>query len=107
MTLSDETETTLRLNFTGVVTRATRAFARSPSDDSSKGIRCRAIVVESARLSSMRLRHEEDIRRSCRGETGGRRPVLKRSGLAAVSYTHLRAHETGRNLVCRLLLEKK
>ena len=24
-----------------------------------------------------------------------------------VSYTHLRAHETGRNLVCRLLLEKK
>ena len=27
--------------------------------------------------------------------------------LKAVSYTHLRAHETGRNLVCRLLLEKK
>src|SRR5665213_3848125 len=24
-----------------------------------------------------------------------------------VSYTHLRAHETGRNLVCRLLLEQK
>src|SRR5665213_2544687 len=27
--------------------------------------------------------------------------------LRPVSYTHLRAHETGRNLVCRLLLEKK
>ena len=27
--------------------------------------------------------------------------------LLSVSYTHLRAHETGRNLVCRLLLEKK
>ena len=27
--------------------------------------------------------------------------------LPSVSYTHLRAHETGRNLVCRLLLEKK
>ena len=27
--------------------------------------------------------------------------------LTPVSYTHLRAHETGRNLVCRLLLEKK
>src|SRR5674476_388796 len=26
-------------------------------------------------------------------------------GPVAVSYTHLRAHETGRNLVCRLLLE--
>src|SRR5665213_4570337 len=29
------------------------------------------------------------------------------SAHAPVSYTHLRAHETGRNLVCRLLLEKK
>ena len=29
------------------------------------------------------------------------------TGFTAVSYTHLRAHETGRNLVCRLLLEKK
>src|SRR5678810_754859 len=27
--------------------------------------------------------------------------------MTPVSYTHLRAHETGRNLVCRLLLEKK
>src|SRR5665213_4598339 len=28
-----------------------------------------------------------------------------RSNVTSVSYTHLRAHETGRNLVCRLLLE--
>ena len=28
-------------------------------------------------------------------------------GLASVSYTHLRAHETVLDLVCRLLLEKK
>ena len=28
-------------------------------------------------------------------------------GAIAVSYTHLRAHETRGNLVCRLLLEKK
>ena len=28
-------------------------------------------------------------------------------GHKAVSYTHLRAHETKANLVCRLLLEKK
>src|SRR5450756_2833696 len=28
-------------------------------------------------------------------------------GLYAVSYTHLRAHETRHDLVCRLLLEKK
>ena len=29
------------------------------------------------------------------------------TGLSAVSYTHLRAHETVLDLVCRLLLEKK
>ena len=28
-------------------------------------------------------------------------------GIAPVSYTHLRAHETVLDLVCRLLLEKK
>src|SRR5665254_3819 len=28
-------------------------------------------------------------------------------GITAVSYTHLRAHETPEHLVCRLLLEKK
>ena len=32
---------------------------------------------------------------------------LRNSRRISVSYTHLRAHETGRNLVCRLLLEKK
>ena len=35
------------------------------------------------------------------------RGVMNRVMPNAVSYTHLRAHETGRNLVCRLLLEKK
>src|SRR5674476_1042075 len=30
---------------------------------------------------------------------------LMLGAILAVSYTHLRAHETGRNLVCRLLLE--
>ena len=29
------------------------------------------------------------------------------TGITAVSYTHLRAHETVLDLVCRLLLEKK
>src|SRR5674536_377322 len=33
--------------------------------------------------------------------------VLLPSGYVAVSYTHLRAHETPEHLVCRLLLEKK
>src|SRR5450756_2935985 len=33
--------------------------------------------------------------------------VQERLKLGAVSYTHLRAHETRHDLVCRLLLEKK
>src|SRR5674476_1055898 len=40
-------------------------------------------------------------------EAGGIGALLRREGLYSshpVSYTHLRAHETGRNLVCRLLL---
>ena len=37
----------------------------------------------------------------------GMTQIFNADGVLAVSYTHLRAHETGRNLVCRLLLEKK
>src|SRR5665254_15664 len=36
-----------------------------------------------------------------------RSPGLFRPAGQAVSYTHLRAHETPEHLVCRLLLEKK
>ena len=34
-------------------------------------------------------------------------PNVEVRGYAPVSYTHLRAHETVLDLVCRLLLEKK
>ena len=34
-------------------------------------------------------------------------PSDEGTGVTAVSYTHLRAHETVLDLVCRLLLEKK
>eukprot|EP00831_Metopus_contortus_P040028 TRINITY_DN31345_c0_g1_i2.p3 TRINITY_DN31345_c0_g1~~TRINITY_DN31345_c0_g1_i2.p3 ORF type:complete len:127 (-),score=10.94 TRINITY_DN31345_c0_g1_i2:7-387(-) len=35
------------------------------------------------------------------------RAIQIAQGIAPVSYTHLRAHETSLHLVCRLLLEKK
>ena len=35
------------------------------------------------------------------------RVMAMNDGTATVSYTHLRAHETRHDLVCRLLLEKK
>src|SRR5665213_3775914 len=63
------------------------------------------------------LRVEFEIGRQGLAEFGLREPedVIAASGVLwqycteqwPVSYTHLRAHETGRNLVCRLLLEKK
>src|SRR5660398_191289 len=34
------------------------------------------------------------------------KPMINNGQIMAVSYTHLRAHETKANLVCRLLLEK-
>ena len=42
------------------------------------------------------------LRKHGPADRGVRRPVAR-----AVSYTHLRAHETVLDLVCRLLLEKK
>eukprot|EP00658_Telonema_sp_P-2_P024658 TRINITY_DN19916_c0_g1_i2.p1 TRINITY_DN19916_c0_g1~~TRINITY_DN19916_c0_g1_i2.p1 ORF type:complete len:157 (+),score=37.79 TRINITY_DN19916_c0_g1_i2:226-696(+) len=41
------------------------------------------------------------------GSVGSGYTVGFLAGIAAVSYTHLRAHETPEHLVCRLLLEKK
>eukprot|EP00658_Telonema_sp_P-2_P049502 TRINITY_DN37656_c0_g1_i1.p2 TRINITY_DN37656_c0_g1~~TRINITY_DN37656_c0_g1_i1.p2 ORF type:complete len:127 (-),score=38.12 TRINITY_DN37656_c0_g1_i1:68-448(-) len=38
---------------------------------------------------------------------GGEGDGKRKSRWGAVSYTHLRAHETPEHLVCRLLLEKK
>ena len=37
----------------------------------------------------------------------GELDTRERQGAGTVSYTHLRAHETVLDLVCRLLLEKK
>src|SRR5665809_151347 len=47
-------------------------------------------------------------RQLLRHREGRGREVPRLAGVrGAVSYTHLRAHETKANLVCRLLLEKK
>ena len=46
-------------------------------------------------------------RQGGRGGVDGARQHDREGGAGAVSYTHLRAHETVLDLVCRLLLEKK
>src|SRR5674536_148491 len=58
-----------------------------------------------------RARHDHGahrrVRRGCidRKRSTANHPISARAW--AVSYTHLRAHETPEHLVCRLLLEKK
>eukprot|EP00658_Telonema_sp_P-2_P074095 TRINITY_DN63269_c0_g1_i1.p1 TRINITY_DN63269_c0_g1~~TRINITY_DN63269_c0_g1_i1.p1 ORF type:complete len:109 (-),score=14.97 TRINITY_DN63269_c0_g1_i1:103-429(-) len=58
------------------------------------------------------MRMKDSTELGCSAATpslGCRKPrtASRESGTAAVSYTHLRAHETPEHLVCRLLLEKK
>ena len=50
----------------------------------------------------------DEVGRGCfAGPISAASVKINYSHINPVSYTHLRAHETGRNLVCRLLLEKK
>ena len=53
------------------------------------------------------LRGERDRGLGVGDEVGGPGRVLLATEVRPVSYTHLRAHETVLDLVCRLLLEKK
>ena len=52
-------------------------------------------------------RHRKVLRDNIQGITKPAIRRLARRGGVTVSYTHLRAHETREDLVCRLLLEKK
>src|SRR5674476_922010 len=61
---------------------------------------CPKVLTQSKVSTSLDSGH----RRRCVDRRSAR---LGGAGDDPVSYTHLRAHETGRNLVCRLLLEKK
>ena len=56
---------------------------------------------------AMDLRHAHPMRRSNGFTLIEILLVIAILGILAVSYTHLRAHETVLDLVCRLLLEKK
>ena len=49
--------------------------------------------------------HKTALRRERSGQLNI--PLIIQAGYIAVSYTHLRAHETVLDIVCRLLLEKK
>src|SRR5674476_1534288 len=74
-----------------------RSKPRQPLKSIWKNVRCAVFVAHFVRQSPSNIRSfPQKPERSSQ--------LLTR---LPVSYTHLRAHETGRNLVCRLLLEKK
>ena len=75
------------------------ALLRLPSGERRKVLlACRATVGAVSNPSAARVR----IGKAGRNRWLGRRPKVR----GAVSYTHLRAHETVLDLVCRLPLEK-
>src|SRR5450756_1321092 len=88
--------------------------ARVPAGKRS-AMSCKSIPRLWAELPAARPPHDSSIHRSGHtaavssedGETGTSASSGYRGASVAVSYTHLRAHETRHDLVCRLLLEKK
>ena len=75
----------------------------------------RSTLDRSSAASDVYKRQLVAVRLERRDRDEGSRPANEAKGLIlgiarsvdAVSYTHLRAHETVLDLVCRLLLEKK
>src|SRR5678810_517629 len=66
-------------------------------------VKIAGMIDESMDKEAMKLPPKEWEFRS---KPAWQRLIIMLGGIT-VSYTHLRAHETGRKLVCRLLLEKK
>ena len=63
------------------------------------------VLIGGSALSAFRV---EELLNKCRKLSPGLTELSARTlYFIAVSYTHLRAHETPEHLVCRLLLEKK
>src|SRR5450756_3042748 len=65
-----------------------------------------AAMLARTRAALERLRIEHLAERDPARLSGGQGQLVAIASLLAVSYTHLRAHETRHDLVCRLLLEK-
>src|SRR5665254_17977 len=66
----------------------------------------RSTRVRSSAASDVYKRQVWIEHRTTNPSVGGSNPSGRASYFNAVSYTHLRAHETPEHIVCRLLLEK-
>src|SRR5665647_3658046 len=96
---ADRASLSRRVIVRGIVTAATptRRGGRTAQPTGSDALRCPVAKIPTPNDSAASAASQNP-------------PDLRRSGVdssGAVSYTHLRAHETDSYLVCRLLLEKK
>src|SRR5450756_2829002 len=68
----------------------------------------RFVAIPAITVSQTQVDYEDFARIGVKTRIVMPRPEnVQTDGTIAVSYTHLRAHETRHDLVCRLLLEKK
>src|SRR5678815_1144842 len=110
---SAATSTTSKRNAQKKNTASSRSRPRACSKRSSGKAEMRSPVDAGApagiRVTISRVRSVVSFRGSMRliGTLMTRAPAEVQHDGVAVSYTHLRAHETPEQLVCRLLLEKK
>ena len=63
-------------------------------------------IMEEKNIGSVVVMQNEEYLGIMTERDYSRKVILKNKDSAPVSYTHLRAHETVLDLVCRLLLEK-
>src|SRR5674476_1022362 len=75
-------------------------FAQSVGRDVAQGRSDRGILVCSTGIGMAMAANKVDGVRAAPGQSDDEVKFTREHN--AVSYTHLRAHETGRNLVCRL-----
>src|SRR5665213_2234078 len=98
----------------GWITKFTKDFTAKDILEKQKAEGIKQKLVGLEMVDKGIPRHDYEIQNN-EGEVIGRvtsgtqSPTLQKAiamgYVNTVSYTHLRAHETGRNLVCRLLLE--
>src|SRR5665811_575884 len=101
---------TLRMVWSSVYAQEKRDLT-SLSDDATLGVLTREVKSRRESVEAYRAGGREDLAAKEEAEIAiiaeYLPPPLTDDELRTVSYTHLRAHETVLDLVCRLLLEKK
>ena len=96
------------LTTAGLACSYTLIMRSSPTSDPAVGANGSGVAVTTMTTGVDAGTGVEVTRRGRLGRRSGPQAKLaKASAINTVSYTHLRAHETVLDLVCRLLLEKK